>query len=72
MFAWREEVVGVFSPPPGVTPNFANPPSRGHIIITANIVLSFVSTAFMGLRFYTNFFITRKQGVDDCEYLYLS
>ncbi|KAF2185964.1 hypothetical protein K469DRAFT_152150 [Zopfia rhizophila CBS 207.26] len=65
MFIRRDEVVGLFPPPPGVTPNFANPPSRGHIVITANIVLSFVSTVFMGLRFYTNSFITRKRGVDD-------
>ncbi|KAF2178760.1 hypothetical protein K469DRAFT_446324, partial [Zopfia rhizophila CBS 207.26] len=57
-------------PPLRMTPNFINPPFRGHIVITANIILLLVSTVFIGLRFYTCSFVTRKLGIDDCKHVY--
>ncbi|KAH8725720.1 hypothetical protein GQ44DRAFT_615290 [Phaeosphaeriaceae sp. PMI808] len=67
IFSQRDEVVGVIPTPPGITPNFTNPPSRAHVIITSNIVCTTISALFTVLRFYTNFFITRHLKVDDCK-----
>ncbi|KAH8710143.1 hypothetical protein GQ44DRAFT_690258 [Phaeosphaeriaceae sp. PMI808] len=61
----RDKAVGVIPPPPGITPDFANPPSRWHVIIIVHIVLPIISTLFIGLRFYTARFITRHVRVDD-------
>ncbi|KAF1977070.1 hypothetical protein BU23DRAFT_527374 [Bimuria novae-zelandiae CBS 107.79] len=61
----REENVGVIPPPPGVTPNFINPPSIHHIILITNIILLLISSLFMTLRLYTTRFIIRSVGVDD-------
>ncbi|KAH8696952.1 hypothetical protein GQ44DRAFT_665978 [Phaeosphaeriaceae sp. PMI808] len=66
----RDEVVGVIPPPPGITPNFTNPPSRAHALITVQIVCAIISTLFTGLRFYTARFIIRQVRVDD--YLIIS
>ncbi|KAH8722794.1 hypothetical protein GQ44DRAFT_711273 [Phaeosphaeriaceae sp. PMI808] len=55
----RDEPVGVIPPPPGITPNFTNPPSRAHALITLQIVCAIISTLFTGLRFYTARFIIR-------------
>ncbi len=64
----RVENVGVIPPPPGVTPNFINPPSLQHIILITNIILSLVSAVFVILRLYTTGFIIRSVGIDDCKY----
>ncbi|KAF2188516.1 hypothetical protein K469DRAFT_448797, partial [Zopfia rhizophila CBS 207.26] len=52
-------------PPPGITPDFANPPSRVHAVLTVHIVLVSISTLFIVLRFYTARFIMRHIRVDD-------
>ncbi|KAF1973764.1 hypothetical protein BU23DRAFT_371494, partial [Bimuria novae-zelandiae CBS 107.79] len=52
-------------PPPGITPDFVNPPSRMQVIVSAYIATAIVSTLFIGLRFYTVRFITHNVGVDD-------
>jgi hypothetical protein len=67
VFSQRDGVIGVIPPPPGITPNFANPPSRAHAIITVHIVCTILSTLFTILRSYTAFFITRHVKVDDCK-----
>ncbi|KAF2175405.1 hypothetical protein K469DRAFT_680082 [Zopfia rhizophila CBS 207.26] len=61
----REEKVGVIPPPPGVTPNFINPPSLQYIILIINIVFPFISALFVTLRLYTTGLILRKVGIDD-------
>lgn len=67
----REGNVGVLPPPPGVAPNFINPPSLQHIILVANIILPLISAVFVILRLYTTGFIIRSVGIDDCKYFYL-
>ncbi|PVH92125.1 hypothetical protein DM02DRAFT_605706 [Periconia macrospinosa] len=61
----RDEAVGVIPPPPGITPDFANPPSRVHTFAALNIALMSISTLFTGLRFYTARFILRHIRADD-------
>jgi hypothetical protein len=63
----REKNVGVIPPPPGVTPNYINPPSLQHVILITNVIFSFVSALFVTLRLYTIGFITRSVGIDDCK-----
>ena len=62
------DAVPIGTPPPGVIPNFINPPSRGsQVIITAIICLSLmIPPVFM--RVYTRVFISHFLGWDDCEY----
>ncbi|KAH8707090.1 hypothetical protein GQ44DRAFT_817960 [Phaeosphaeriaceae sp. PMI808] len=67
----RDKAVSVIPPPPGITPDFDNPPSRAQVIIIVHIVFTSISTLFMGLRFYTARFITRHVRVDDCKPDYL-
>ncbi|KAH8723280.1 hypothetical protein GQ44DRAFT_315681 [Phaeosphaeriaceae sp. PMI808] len=61
----RGENVGVIPPPPGVSPNFINPPSRQHVVLIINIIFTFVSALFVALRLYTTGIITRSVGIDD-------
>lgn len=59
---------GLRSPPPGVTPNFINPESQGHlVVIVAAITLTFAVLAVL-MRIYTRALIVRRLGWDDCEY----
>ncbi|PVI00861.1 hypothetical protein DM02DRAFT_728327 [Periconia macrospinosa] len=61
----RDGVVGAAPPPPGITPNFINPPTRLHTFIVVHIVLLSISTLFLGLRFFTARFILRHIRADD-------
>jgi hypothetical protein len=61
-------IVGLVSPPPGVTPNFAHPESRGYRITLTLIVCLVLCTGVVLLRLYTRYFITRMVGADDCKY----
>jgi hypothetical protein len=67
MLSRRDEVVGAIPPPPGITPNFVDPPSRAHIVIVVNAVCSILSVSFVGLRSYTAVSITRQVRIDDCK-----
>lgn len=59
--------MGVIPPPPGITPNFANPPKRLHAFVALNILLMSTSMLFVALRFYTARFILHNIRVDDCK-----
>jgi hypothetical protein len=65
-------IVGAIPPPPGIMPNFINPPSLQHVVLIVNVILSFVSLVFVALRFYTTGFLLRSVGVDGCKYFGLS
>ncbi|KAF2269661.1 hypothetical protein CC78DRAFT_236831 [Lojkania enalia] len=56
------------SPPPGVLPNFANPPFMGlPVIVTASICLPLV-LFFASLRIYAKWLILKKWKLDDYVY----
>ncbi|KAH8724356.1 hypothetical protein GQ44DRAFT_286531 [Phaeosphaeriaceae sp. PMI808] len=65
LLSQRDQAVGVIPPPPGITPDFTNPPSRAHTLLTVHIVFMIISTLFIGLRLYTAQFILRYIRVDD-------
>ena len=55
-------------PPPGVIPNFIDPPSQAHwVYVTLPICLA-VSTPFLWIRLYTVFVILKSHGWADCMY----
>ncbi|PVH98966.1 hypothetical protein DM02DRAFT_595228 [Periconia macrospinosa] len=58
-------IVGAIPPPPGITPDFVNPPSIQHVVLIVNSILPLVSLLFVALRLYTTGFILRSVGVDD-------
>ena len=66
-------IVGALPPPPGVTPNFVDPPSVQAGTVAVIVVSLTVSTLCVGSRAATGF-VNRfaNAGWDDCEQLYLA
>lgn len=62
----KSERVGIVPPPPGVTPNFTNPESRGYLIVIASIVLLVLSTTVLLLRLYSRRFLVHAVNFSDC------
>lgn len=59
-------------PPPGVLPNFTNPPSQGpiaNIVVTVTLCLAVV---FVALRLHIDVWISRKLEAAGCTYTVLS
>jgi hypothetical protein len=52
-------------PPPGVQPNFIDPPTVAPRILAACTVLLAVMLGFVGVRFYVVCKIARRMGADD-------
>ncbi|KAG2416238.1 hypothetical protein HFD88_007431 [Aspergillus terreus] len=52
-------------PPPGVTPNFDNPPSEEYEIYSISIAMCATATIVLLARLYTRAFILRATGLDD-------
>lgn len=59
-------------PPPGVTPNFVNPESRGSTAIIVNIVSMTLVVCFVMSRFYSKYYVLHKPSWDDCKPLLLA
>ncbi|KAL9128016.1 MAG: hypothetical protein Q9217_003210 [Psora testacea] len=54
-------------PPPGVTPNFVDPPSLAGAIVTVSAVMMVWTLSFVTMRLYANYHASRGLGVDDCK-----
>ncbi|EFY96983.2 GPCR, PTH11-type [Metarhizium robertsii ARSEF 23] len=52
-------------PPPGVTPNFINPASRGPMVRAVMFSILPIMVLFVGFRIYTRLRLTQSVGVDD-------
>ena len=61
-------VLGAAPPPPGVIPNFVNPPSTGYRLVVSSIVTWVSATVFVALRAYVKLRILQKITSDDCMY----
>ena len=55
-------------PPPGVIPNFVNPPSLAPTVLGINITFMVITTIFVSARLTVNLRRERKTGIDDCEF----
>lgn len=60
-------IIGSMPPPPGVVPNFENPPSLAPSVVAASVALPALSTAFVALRFYTTFKVTHVRDASDSK-----
>lgn len=56
-------------PPPGIVPNFVDPPSNAQAMIVVNAVLIPITTIFVATRLWSNLHTVRRAGWDDGEFL---
>lgn len=61
-------ITPALKPPPGVTSNLINPPSRGYITLIVFVTYLGVTTPMVCLRMYVRRFINRKVWWDDCMF----
>jgi hypothetical protein len=61
-----QPTVGVVPPPPGVTPNFVNPPSTGYKVIITTVFTWALATLILCIRLYVKLRIIRMVKFDDC------
>ncbi|KAK5633635.1 hypothetical protein RRF57_009349 [Xylaria bambusicola] len=60
---------GALPPPPGIVPDFVNPPSQRDGNIALHTVLLSIVTIFVSIRIYTRIWITKLSlGLEDCQY----
>jgi hypothetical protein len=59
-------------PPPGVVPNFDNPPNSNQKIRILCILASVIGTLFVIMRLYTRLVLLRKIMFEDCTFTSLS
>ena len=59
------EMLGALPPPPGITPNFVNPPSTQTTIIAIMVACLVVTTVCVALRLYTKLYVLQKLGWED-------
>ena len=55
-------------PPPGVIPNFVNPPSLAPAVLGINITFMVITAIFVSARLTVNLTRKRKTGIDDCKF----
>ena len=51
--------------PAGPSPDYLADENRGPGIIASSVIMAFIATVFVGLRFYTRMFIVRKLWLAD-------
>jgi len=65
-----ENDIGVYPPPPGVTPNFDHPSeSMSTNIILSAVLPPFFASLFIVLRLYTAKVIIKRIRADDCKWM---
>lgn len=60
------------APPPGVVPNFDNPPNLHRVGDAVLITCFVVATLALLLRVYTKLFLIRQFKISDCTYPYVA
>jgi hypothetical protein len=54
------------APPPGVIPNFTDPPSRKDLCVGLAIANISIAALVVGIRLYTKVFCVKKLRLEDC------
>lgn len=57
----------VVPPPPGQTPNFTDPVSRGYQLVAVIVVTMVLIVLFLAGRLYVRLKLTKSFAADDCE-----
>lgn len=60
------------APPPGVVPNFIDPPSQANVPRIFTYVTLPPMILFLAMRMYVRIFVTHTIGLDDCEFQEMS
>ena len=60
--------IPALEPPPGVIPDFVNPPSLAKTLIIVNVIFMVLMVIFVALRVYSKALVIRAMGWDDCEH----
>lgn len=55
-------------PPPGVTPNFVDPPGSEYEIYSVSLAMCATATVFLLGRLYARGLILKALGLDDCRF----
>jgi hypothetical protein len=55
------------APPPGVVPNFVDPPTNRTAIFGVFVTCLVIMTLAVAIRMYTKIFMLKKLAVEDCE-----
>ena len=59
--------IPALKPPPGIKPNFVNPPSYANALVTVNAVFLTLMLITLALRLYTKGVLLKSLGWDDCK-----
>lgn len=54
--------------PPGVIPNYIDPPNNGHTAAVASLLTLVLAYIAVAVRLFTKVRIVRKAGFDDCRF----
>ena len=54
-------------PPPGVIPNFDNPPNNNELAIAVLATSIVITTSAFLIRVYSKVFCTKKINIEDCQ-----
>ena len=64
---WERGNFSAIPPPPGLTSNYINPPSKAVWgTVTTSVCLT-VATLLVAMRLYTKLRVLRNLGLDDCK-----
>lgn len=55
-------------PPPGVQPNFVDPPTQVPVILGVGAAFGVLAVLCFSIRIYTKLALTKKWTWDDCEW----
>ena len=58
--------IPALQPPPGVTPNFVNPPTIAPALVTVNAVFLALMIVAVSIRIFSKGVLLRSLGWDDC------
>lgn len=56
------------APPPGITPNFIDPPSGAYIVVITTVIFLLLTTPLVCLRVFIRHWINRRLWWDDCKF----
>ena len=56
------------APPPGVTPNFVDPPSTAASFAIGLAIMISVATLLFALRMFTRIYVMKQMQLEDCKH----
>jgi hypothetical protein len=60
------------APPPGVVPNFIDPPTNRSTMLGVSTSMFLIATLAVAIRTYTKLFMIKRLALEDCKFRYAS